>query len=346
MKSDEGIPIYELLGQGYDLGLQYGKLAKESIHGFLKDGLARLNYVLHDKVTLLSLARTLDEYYLEIEKQLPEIAAEIVGLSKGAAISLHEALLLQLRREITGYSKITSGDCTTFGRLYDGIVAQTIDLNCNMHDQLNIIKIKNTGDDNRRIILLSFSGLLGYLGMNSQGLAIGINLVLGGDWVPGIPGYMAIRTLLNKATSIEDCIFILDEMKISSSRSFTLCDGDKIATVEILNNKKIWKLDDVSVHTNHYLCNEFKKLDEINIFAKNGSKKRLEYCRSCIDNIDKNYNDNAYLEILSKPPLSIESISDMHQESTVARVIMNISKNKMFVKKGTSYNAKTHIISM
>ena len=64
-------------------------------------------------------------------------------------------------------------------------------------------------DHGRRSLLLSFGGLLGYLGINSDGLAIGLNLVLGGDWGPGIPPYLAIRHLLDSAGSVAEALELL-----------------------------------------------------------------------------------------------------------------------------------------
>ena len=90
-----------------------------------------------------------------------------------------EAVLLQVRREILGYQKLpTMGDCTTYARTGpDPVLAQTVDLNGDLDDHIAVLDVA-TGA--RRSLVLSFGGLLGYLGVNDAGLAVGLNLVLGG----------------------------------------------------------------------------------------------------------------------------------------------------------------------
>ena len=85
------------------------------------------------------------------------------------------------------------------------MLAQTIDLSGDLDDQITVLEIARTGSS-RRVLMLSFGGLLGYLGLNSDGLTIGLNLVLAGDWRPGLPPYLVIRHLLDTAASVGDAI--------------------------------------------------------------------------------------------------------------------------------------------
>src|SRR5262249_35274267 len=155
------------------------------------------------------------------------LAAEIEGLAHGAGISREHALLLQLRSEIMGYRKVRApGGCTTYARTgQTPVLAQTIDLAGNLDDQIAVLDLAPAGKGHS--LVLSFGGQLGYLGLNSHGLAVGLNLVLGGQWRPGVPPYLAIRHLLDTAASVTEAIEILAELPLASSRNIMLCDRER-----------------------------------------------------------------------------------------------------------------------
>ncbi len=126
--------------------------------------------------------------------------------------------------------------------------------------------------------MLSFGGLLGYLGMNSDGLAVGINLVLGGRWGPGVPPYLAVRHVLDSAGSVDEALGVLEGLRLASSRSLMLCDRRGCAYVEFMDGRMHVVQDTELVHTNHFLRPEFVPFDELNVFAKNSSLRRLDAC--------------------------------------------------------------------
>ena len=111
------------------------------------------------------------------------------------------------------------------------MLAQTVDLNGDLDDQIAVL------DHRRRSLVLSFGGLLGYLGVNRAGLAVGLNLVLGGQWRPGVPPYLAIRHLLDTADNVEDAVKQLRDLPLASSRSIMLCDPERAGYVEVLGDE-------------------------------------------------------------------------------------------------------------
>jgi hypothetical protein len=184
----------------------------------------------------------------------------------------------------------------------------------------------------RRVLLTSFTGLIGYLGLNDAGLAICLNLVLGGDWRPGIPGYMAIRHLLDEASTVQDCIDLLGDMPLASSRSLTISDGARLVTVEyILDEMAVLEGQSV-VHTNHFLHPDFIGRDELNPFARTSSLRRLDACTAALDRLPVNADANAYLEILCKPPIHVAPDGDVHRECTSATVVMAPGLGKMLLR--------------
>lgn len=343
------VPSYSFSGAGWGLGHQHGTRLGPQIRAFVADDLQRLNKILSQPVTLDALGSTLSAYHEAIARQLPRAIDEIRGLAEGAEIPYEQALLLQLRREIMGYSKVPArGDCTTFVRNVpaEAVLAQTVDLNSNIETEAYVVRVSHAGSDGRELIMLTFTGLLGYLGVNSHGLAIGLNLVMGGRWRPGIPGYLAIRHLLETATSVEECVEALSQLDLASSRSLTLCDSRTAATVEILENDCRWQRGSELVHTNHFLDPELSRRDEINVFARNGSIARRAACVAALRDLPDRAPTSAYFSILDRAPICVPPDGNARREATVARVVMKPRSRELFIKLGAQPSVKEHVFRM
>ncbi|MGV9314609.1 C45 family autoproteolytic acyltransferase/hydrolase [Streptomyces sp. NPDC003691] len=326
---DAGAPagLLRLTGDPFELGRQHGEARAAELRAFLDDGLARINHLLDTPVTAAGLAPLITAYRREIEQAVPELAEEIRGLAAGAGIGHEQALLLQLRREITGYRDVrrANGDCTTYARVDANgphtVLAQTVDLSGNLDDQSRMLSIDRTGGS-RRVLTLSFGGLLGYLGMNSDGLAVGINLVLGGEWRPGVPPYLAVRHVLDSAGSVDEALGVLEGLRLASSRSLTLCDPRGAAYTEFLDGRMHTVRAMRTVHTNHFLHREFIPYDKLNVFARNSSLRRLDACTLRLRALPEAALPGDHLALLSAPPVFVPDNGNIRRERTVAMVAM------------------------
>lgn len=320
------VPVLELRGDSYELGRQHGAARAAQLRAFLDDGVTRLNHLLDTPVSPAALEPVLAAFRSEIENGVPDLAEEIRGLADGAGITRDEALLLQVRREILGYrsTRRPSGDCTTYARVVAGghtTLAQTVDLNGNLDDQTGVLVIRRAGTP-REVLTLSFGGLLGYLGMNSDGLAVGINLVLGGPWRPGVPPYLAVRHILDHAGSVDGALDLLDGLRLASSRSLMLCDERGAAWAESMDGRIRVVRDTTLVHTNHFLHPDFAPADELNVFAGNGSRRRLSACAERLKALPDDAPLADHLALLSTPPIFVPDNGDIRRERTVASVAM------------------------
>jgi isopenicillin-N N-acyltransferase like protein len=306
---------------------------------FLGDGLARINRVASATVSVESLCEELAEYDARIAGAAPRLREEIDGLAEGAGISRELAVLLQVRREIIGYQRIPArGDCTTYASLSAGpgggtVLAQTVDLNGDLDDQIAVLDVGLSGAG-RRALVLSFGGLLGYLGVNSDGLAIGLNLVLGGTWGPGLPPYLAIRHLLDNAGCVSDAVEILRGLgrsgALASSRSLMLCDPGNVACVEILDNELRFV---EPVHTNHFLHPDFTGRDELNVFARNSSVLRMKAAASGLAALGSGQVEE-HFGLLCQPTICVAGVGDIRRERTVAAVVMLPDRGELHLRPG------------
>ncbi|MGW6907783.1 C45 family autoproteolytic acyltransferase/hydolase [Streptomyces sp. NPDC054940] len=338
------VPYVRVHGKPYECGRLHGAQLGDSLREFVGDGLARLARILPEPVSLKSLRPVLAAHRAEIETQTPRLAEEIRGLAAGAGLSEDEALLLQLRREIMGYRRIpTAGDCTTYAHSGGGtspVLAQTVDLNGDLDDRIGVIHVAPAGSA-RQTLVLSFGGLLGYLGVNSDGLAVGLNLVLGGEWRPGLPPYLAIRHLLDSASGVDEAVEILRGLKLASSRTLVLCDREKAAWVEILGDELRIAEADVTTHTNHFLHPDFAPRDELNVFARNFSLLRLDTCREKLARLPSDAGVEDHFALLSAAPIRVEGNGDIRRERTVAAVVLRPDLGELHVRPGDPARSRT-----
>lgn len=343
------IPMIRLSGDARSRGVQHGEQCRQALWQFADDHLCRLNLLSDVTFSLAALEEKIGRYRRIVTHWLPDIAQEIDGLAVGAQMPVALAWLLQLRREVLGYNRInTGGDCTTLSSLAsEPWLAQTVDLNGNLDDFIHILACQGTRIPAR---VLSFGGLLGYLGINQAGLAVGLNMVLGGKWEPGIPPYLAIRHILDTCASAEKALEVLTRLPLSSSRAFTLCDRQQTFCVESLNNQ--WRIvsqgnirqgGGTTSHTNHFLHQDFLADDAINIFAKNSSLQRLAKAREFLA-FGSHTGEECFMPF-SEAPLCVADNGDIRRERTVAAAVMLPEQGIMLVRPGNPAVNQTQCFS-
>jgi hypothetical protein len=346
-----GVRYVRAYGTPFSLGYTHGTRLARVLRQFLEDEVCRLNLLLPNPVSLASLRPCIDAYGSEIATSTPNLFEEVCGLAHGADITMQEALLLQLRREIMGYQRVPSmGDCTTYARVSDSdpttaVLAQTIDLSGNLDDFISVLRLGDSRDG-RESLILSFGGLLGYLGLNKEGLAIGINLVLGGRWRVGLPPYLVVRHLLDTAGTVDEAVSILRGLRVASSRTITLCDATKAAFVEILDDQFRVIEGRQTIHTNHFLCEDFKHRDELNVFARNSSMRRLDACHSGLFELSESASAEDHLGLLSNAPLCVPDRGEVRLERTVGAAVMFPARRELHLRPGNPSLSRTQVFTL
>jgi isopenicillin-N N-acyltransferase-like protein len=349
--AESSVPFVRAYGDPFDIGRAHGVARGPALRAFIDDSLCRLNRILYQPVSMGALRSTIDAYDSAITAATPDLATEIEGLAEGAGIDRAHALLLQIRREILGYRTVpTMGECTTYaraGQAFEGhpVLAQTIDLNGDLDDQIAVLEVGRSGTSTRALVL-SFGGLLGYLGLNSRGLAVGLNLVLGGTWRPGLPPYLAIRHLLDTAGSVDEAIATLRRLPLASSRHIMLCDRDKAASVEILDAEPRVVEASETVHTNHFLHPDLVPHDQLNVFALRSSRSRLRACTDRLTAIRRDARAGEHFVLLAAPPIRVAGSGDIRRERTVAAVVLLPQRGELHLRSGDPASTRTRVFRL
>jgi isopenicillin-N N-acyltransferase like protein len=358
------VPFIRANGAPFEVGYQHGCARAGALRAFLDDHLARIGRLTPAPVSLRQLHPDLAAYSAAIAAAAPRLSEEIDGLARGAGIPRELAVLLQVRREIIGYQRVPShsrgsrnaatGDCTTYASLTAGpngspVLAQTVDLNGDLDDQIAVLDVGISGSG-RRALVLSFGGLLGYLGVNTDGLAIGLNLVLGGDWHPGLPPYLAIRHLLDNASCVDEAVTQLRSLPLASSRSLTLCDPATALTVECLGDTlRLIAGDAQLVHTNHFLHPDFERQDQLNVFARNSSMLRLKAAAAALSDLAESGHGadvEQHFALLAQPPVCVADTGDIRREKTVAAVVLLPAKGELHLRPGDPSASATQVFRL
>jgi len=328
-----------LSGTSFEIGEQHGKLLKADINNFLKKDFAEINLLRNDPLDEDLLTSYVQPYKEVISQYLPEVLEELKGLAYGAEITLDEAVLLQVRREMIGTKGFTLiGDCSSFGvhNTNQIIVGQTIDLPGDMTHLGQVFKLKPSKKESPEIIMYSFAGLLGYMGMNSFGVSVGINLVVSGGWGVGVPPYLLVRTFL-ECKNIEECIHIVEKIPRASSRSFIISDSKRQIIIELTTTDYRIIESEFLTHTNHYLHEDFIKEDKVNIFSRNSSIKRNQLIDKSLRNKVVEMDDvKSLFADHSLYPVGIcaHNEGNLTWTETVAAVVMYPQEGKFYALKG------------
>ncbi|VVM92290.1 hypothetical protein PS862_02672 [Pseudomonas fluorescens] len=242
-------------------GEAYGFAARDLIRLFLDDGLAQVNRLRRVPLAQEEVMGISRQFLAVLHDHLPGLGQEVLGLARGADITPEQAMLLQIRRELTGWGE----DCTTLAFIdpeEGGTIAQTIDLSGDLRDYLCALRYRGATEHAGDILMWAYTGLLGYAGINSHGLAVGINMVIGGVWRVGVPPYLLVRQLLGK-TSIEACLEEIVRIPRASSRSLTLAQGGRLLIVEmtVLGHRVLE--GSVLTHCNHFLHPDFTGEEQV-----------------------------------------------------------------------------------
>lgn len=223
-----------------------------------------------------------------VRRQLPAIAAEVTGLAAGSGIATEDAWWLQLRRELHPHP---AADCTTAAYPQAGLLGQTIDLPPELGQGLHALDISpeispETGPSiapetehpgaaagHPAALVISFAGLLGYLGINSAGLAVGINMVQSADWGVGVPPYLLVRAVL-QCRSLDRAIELLRRVPRASSRCLTLLAGREAVLVQMTATELRTSTGGALTMTNHFTHPELTSLDTSDPSARMESRLR------------------------------------------------------------------------
>ena len=295
---------YIFKGSPLEVGYQHG----EELRNLIRQHLERIYKDAYDmsglnKAEALDFAETFEPY---IKKYSPDFLVELEGLASGANITKKEALLLQVRQEVTHKKRFYAGasECTSFavtsaytsdGRTYSG---QNADLIGNFEPMMNIVTMAVTGKP--QVMMVLPAGQISHSGMNSIGMSANCNFLYCNGWGKGYPRYLLSRLALEQM-SFEAASLKLMLAERSSQRNILLCDSNgHIRDFELTHDAAaVVDGDEYFVHTNHFIIPDMKKYTASTEWEENDSRCRYNRLSSLIKSKKGKINNAVLKQFMS-----------------------------------------------
>lgn len=284
------VPVLELSGSPYEMGLAHGKALKDRIVDFIESVTAvhqANNPAL--SVTRESLTGFCMRHLGFLEKFSPELVEEMRGIADGAGVAFQDILYLNafleledLRAPGLGGSILPDAlwGCTTFnvkadatadGRAYLG---QTYDMERYYEKYVALLHI--TPKSGPRMLVVTLAGILGLNGLNSAGVGAVINKVVATDARPGVIYPFIMRKAL-AAERIGDALGAVIFSPRASGMNYQLAGSGVAFCAEVsATYYELLEIDGAVAHTNHYVGSFMRAFETPNWLSHGGSMVRKQ----------------------------------------------------------------------
>lgn len=264
------IRILDLGGSPAEMGASHGAAYADEIRQYMND---RVDLVASglwsggpmSRADVLDIAQSMLPAHESFDAALYE---EMVAMADAAGISAAEAVVVggftdfvdTVRAVVGGPmpETVIEDDCTAMivpdvraGGA--GILGQTWDMHDDATDHVLLLRLHP--DDAPDALVFTTTGCLGQIGMNSEGVCVGINNLVGLDGARGVAWTSVVRGMLktSSATEARDVLLAAD---LAGAHNFLIFDRSGVGfTVEAMpSTRPLIELGDTPiVHTNHTL---------------------------------------------------------------------------------------------
>ena len=253
-------PRLSLKGSAYEIGHQHGS----AFQSLIRDNIALyfdiFSYYAHlRREEVIFRAPSFIPIIEEFDR---EILEEIRGIADGSGCLLEEIIALNARTEIMfkdGAPK--HGECTALAVTPEAsanghtFIGQNWDWMIKVKKNVVILEIEQK--EKPRILVFTEAGFVGKIGMNTAGLGLCANLLVGSDTVPGVPFHLFCRGILN-ASSLGEALGKVLGHRSGASGNFLIAhaDGEAIdIETNPIGNDYLYNNSGVITHTNHFESN-------------------------------------------------------------------------------------------
>ncbi len=262
------IRILDAAGSPSDIGSAHGARYAEEIRRYAAERVELVCSGLWSggqlkESDVLALAESMLPAHEEFDRDLH---TEMLAMASAAGISPAQAVVVggftdfvdTVRAQVGGVAplSVTEDDCTAMiipdSRANNaGIFGQTWDMHDTATDYVLLLRIRPS--DKPAALVFTTTGCLGQIGMNSEGVCVGINNLTCLDGQPGVTWPTVVRAMLKTATA-EEALATLERAQLAGGHNFLIFDrhGSGYNVEAMPSVMAIDTLHDAPlVHTNH-----------------------------------------------------------------------------------------------
>lgn len=285
-----GIPVLELTGTPYEMGVAHGETLRTSIRDFV----ASITRVHQENNTHLKVDdATLKAFCMRnigfVQKFSPDLLDEMRGIADGAGMGLEDIVYLNTFLELEDLRAPGVGGrilpdalwgCTTFNvtaeATADGAayIGQTYDMERYYEKYLALLRIKPS--EGPEALVVTMSGLLGMNGMNTAGVGAVINKIVAPDARPGVIYPCVMRKAL-AAERIGDALGAVIYTSRATGMNYQLAGNGVHFCAEVsATSYDLLPVDKALAHTNHYLSPTMRRFETPNWLSHGGTMVRKQ----------------------------------------------------------------------
>ncbi len=329
------IRVIEISGSAYNMGWQHGKRFHDEIHMFTEDRVRLCqdpNWTGHSlsRDTIIALA---EACVVEHQRYAPDLMEELAGMAEATGLSLAELVInngftdfIDVVYNLGGVAvpaapPLASDNCTAFlvpknrsatGQAFFG---QTWDMHASATPY--VILLRGAPESGPEFLTFTITGCVGMIGMNSAGIAVGINNLMATDGQIGVTWPFVVRKILQQ-DNLDDALECVTDAKLAGAHNYLLMDRDGAGyEVEAMSTSQhLHALGDETItHTNHCLIQQNLDVSrERPPESRNSSEKRLKRARKLLskeqielDDLVSLTRDEVAICTRPRPPMHVES---------------------------------------
>ncbi len=330
------IRVFKLSGSPYDMGCAHGERFRDEIRHFTEE---RVRLCQSKEWTGRELSREAvmdlaEACAAEHQAYAPELMEELRGIADATELTLAELVVNNGFTDFidTIYNQgdirvpaatpsLVADNCTAFmlppsrSATGDAFFGQTWDMHASATPY--VILLQGEPDDAPAFLTFTVTGCVGMIGMNSAGIAVGVNNLMATDGQVGVTWPFVVRKILQQE-ELDDALACLTGAKLAGAHNYMLMDrhGRGYEVEAMSTRHHVRALDDeVISHTNHCLIQ--KNLDvarERPPASRNSSENRLRRAEELlakddisIDDLMALTRDEVAICTRPKPPTHVES---------------------------------------
>lgn len=348
---DIAIPILEIAGNPIERGRQQGEGARAQIRLALSHYRQLIPDLLHSPWQSAILEA--QKYLQHAQEAYTDIVEELRGIAEGANASFEEVWTLNCLEALTDRQELACS-CTTVAVRDDQtenghvLLAHNEDWLSLDEDTLYLVHCRPEGGPD--FIGLTYGPLLVNIGLNSEGIGVGIDSVYSRDVRFGVPRIIYSRAILG-ARTMADALRACVPKGRAAGYHFLLADAmGSLFSVETsaLKHEIIDAGQGWLVHTNHYLSPSMKAIEK----DRTAANSHVRFQRATrllrerlgsvtIGDLQSLLRDHANQpdSICAHPEPSLPP-HDNYQ--TLASLIIDISERVLWVAKGPPCQGEFH----
>lgn len=247
----------------HERGVGFGRAQQAAVENTVRS-YERMFAELHDlsPADLDAIGARLSE---RLATEEPAALAEIGGIAAGSGVPVDRLVAINARTEIFAGSGLPECSAIGVAAARSGGEGVLLAQNWDWHPDAagSLVLWTVTGPEGRWFTTLTEAGILGKIGLNSDGLAVCINLLLcsadGGPEV-GFPIHLALRLLLERCHDLGSAERLLRNHEYSASTAINLAmagaAGEGMRTFEVSPGgvEAVEEREGLLTHTNHFLA--------------------------------------------------------------------------------------------